>query len=311
MAEDDTRLHYGGQAVIEGVMIRGPRSMAVSCRRPDGSIASYSQELKGLFTGHVREMAFVRGILVLAETLVLGIRTLNFSSNIQIGASEEQARQAGASMWASLAFALVVGIAIFFVGPVLATHWLHGHISSPHVVVALEGLLRVGIFVGYIWAIGFVPDVRRVFAYHGAEHKTIHAYEAGQPLTVENIQRFSPAHPRCGTSFLLVVALASIFVFVLLGELDLSRLLLSRILFVPVLAAIAYEVIRVGGGHQHIPLVRFLFRPNLALQSFTTRQPTDDMVEVAVHALERVIATEASMARSGEIEPDEGAVAIS
>jgi uncharacterized protein YqhQ len=310
-ADDNTRLYYGGQAVIEGVMIRGRRSMVVSVRRPDGEIVSYKDQLRGIFSGQFRELAFVRGVLVLIETLTLGMKALNFSSNIQLGADERDARRTGPALWISMAIALTLGIAVFFIGPVLATNWLHSHIANSYLVVAIEGLLRVAIFISYIWAIGFVPDIRRVFAYHGAEHKTIHAYENDQPLTVDSIQRFSPAHPRCGTSFLLIVALVSIFLFVGLGRLELPQLILSRIIFVPVIAAIAYEVIRFGGNFQHIPVVAFLFKPNLELQWFTTRQPDDRMVEVAIDALQRVLAAERELERSGRLEPEEGAVALS
>jgi uncharacterized protein YqhQ len=311
MADDKQRLYYGGQAVLEGVMIRGRGSMVVSVRKPDGSIASRTEPLRGLFNGPVRELAFIRGILVLIETLSLGMRAINFSSNIQLGEDEENAAKAGPGLWVSLALALILGSAIFFLGPVLATHWLNAHLPSVYLVVAIEGLIRVGLFIGYIWAVGFLPDIRRVFAYHGAEHKAIHAYEAGEPLTVTSIQRFHPAHPRCGTSFLLVVALVSIVVFVALGDLDFPRLLASRLLFVPVIAGIAYEVIRIGGSYQHVPLVSLLFKPNLWLQSFTTRQPSNEMVEVAISALEGVIAQETALERRGELDADEGAVAIS
>jgi uncharacterized protein YqhQ len=310
-AEENSRLYYGGQAVIEGVMIRGPRSMVVSVRGPDGQIASYREELKGVFSGRLRDVGFIRGVLVLVETLILGMRALNFSSNIQLGATLSEARRTGPALWISMAIALTMGIGFFFLGPVFATNWLHSRLDNEYLVIAIEGLLRVAIFIGYIWAIGFLPDIRRVFAYHGAEHKTIHAYEHGEPLTVESIQRFSPAHPRCGTSFLLVVALVSIFLFVGLGKLDLSQLIVSRIIFVPVIAAIAYEVIRFGGSFQHIPLIAFLFKPNLDLQWFTTRQPDCGMVEVAIDALQRVIALETVLALGGEPEPDEGAVALS
>jgi uncharacterized protein YqhQ len=310
-AEENSRLYYGGQAVIEGVMIRGPRSMVVSVRGPDGQIASYREELKGVFSGRLRDVGFIRGVLVLVETLILGMRALNFSSNIQLGATLSEARRTGPALWISMAIALTMGIGFFFLGPVFATNWLHSRLDNEYLVIAIEGLLRVAIFIGYIWAIGFLPDIRRVFAYHGAEHKTIHAYEHGEPLTVESIQRFSPAHPRCGTSFLLVVALVSIFLFVGLGKLDLPQLIVSRIIFVPVIAAIAYEVIRFGGSFQHIPLIAFLFKPNLDLQWFTTRQPDCGMVEVAIDALQRVIALETVLALGGEPEPDEGAVALS
>lgn len=310
-ADDNSRLYYGGQAVIEGVMIRGPRSMVVSVRKPDGEITSYCEELKGLFSSRLRDLGFVRGVLVLIETLALGMRALNFSSNIQLGASEGEARKTGPALWISMAIALTVGIGFFFLGPVFATNWLHSRVDNEYLVVTIEGLLRVLIFIAYIWAIGFLPDIRRVFAYHGAEHKTIHAYENHEPLTVESVQRFSPAHPRCGTSFLLVVALVSVFLFVGLGKLELPQLILSRIVFVPIIAAIAYEVIRFGGSFQHIPVVAFLFKPNLGLQWFTTRQPEDRMVEVAIHALQRVVAAETALALDGEPEPDESAVALS
>lgn len=285
------RLYYGGQAVLEGVMIRGRRHMFVACRRPDGTIATYCQRLRGLYSGTLREVPLVRGVLVLIETLSLGMKALAFSSNVALG--EEEKEGGGGIAWVTLSLTLLVAAVAFFVGPVLLARWLDDVVGSGTLVNIIEGLIRVGLFVGYVWAIGFLPDIRRVFAYHGAEHKAIHAYEARAPLTVASVQRFSAAHPRCGTSFLLVVGVVAIVVFVLLGTPVLWWRILSRVVFIPAIAAISYEAIRLGSAWDRHRLVRLLFTPNLALQAFTTRQPEDDQVEVAINALEGLLAAEA------------------
>ena len=295
------RPNYGGQAVVEGVMIRGLRSMAVAVRRPDGSIAVRAERLSRLYTGPLRRMPLVRGAVALWETLALGMRALTWSAAIAAGEVDEQgeARPLGVAGWAALTLTLVAGIAVFFAGPVLATAWLDDVLPAGWMVVTLEGLVRIGLLVGYIWAIGRSREVRRVFQYHGAEHMTIHAFEHGALAggggpQLPAVRRFDRAHPRCGTSFLLTVAVISVFAFALLGTPPLWWRLLSRLLLIPLIAAVAYEAIRWAGQHPAQPLVRWLFAGNMALQRLTTREPDDEQLRVAITALERALAEDRS-----------------
>jgi uncharacterized protein YqhQ len=289
------RLYYGGQAVIEGVMIRGPSSMAIACRRPEGDIVVRDQPLGGVYTGPVRRVPLVRGIIVMWETLALGVRALIFSSNVAMGQEENEINSRALWMTAFASMALVA--AIFFAGPLLLADWLEGLVGSHLMVVVIEGVIRLGVIVGYMAAIGLIPDVKRIYAYHGAEHKTIHALEHGDPLEAPAIQRYSTAHVRCGTSFLLTVVVVSVFVFAAVGNPDLWVRVLSRIVLIPLIAAMAYEIIRFGGAFESNPITRVLMWPNLALQSLTTRQPDDAQVEVAVSALKQVLRTEGAIER--------------
>jgi uncharacterized protein YqhQ len=290
----EKRIYYGGQAVLEGVMIRGPRSMAVACRRPDGEIVVRRETLGNVYTGALRHIPLVRGAVVMWETLALGMRALMFSSNVQLGEDEKEI--GSGPMLAMMVVSLVLVAALFFAGPVLLTGWLEARLHSTLLVVLIEGLVRLAMVVGYVGLIGLLPDVRRVYAYHGAEHKSIHAMEHGDPLEPEAIQRHSTAHVRCGTSFLLTVVVVSILVFAAVGSPDLWLRVLSRIVLIPVIAAISYEVIRLGGAFERNRIVRTLMWPNLALQRLTTRQPDDDQVEVAVRALKEVLAADGSEA---------------
>lgn len=283
-------LYYGGQAVIEGVMIRGPHSVVVACRRPNGEIAVRRETLGGVYTGLLRRIPFVRGVIVLWETMALGMRSLIYSSNVALGEEENEISPL-AVIGMGLA-ALVVVAAIFFAGPVLLTSWLEGRIDSSVVVVVIEGLIRLAILVAYIGLIGLVPDIRRVYAYHGAEHKSIHALEAGDPLEPPAVQRHPTAHVRCGTSFLLTIVVVSVVLFAALGSQELWMRVASRVVLIPVIAAIAYELIRLGGRFYGNPVARVLMWPNLALQKLTTRQPDDSQVEVALRALREVMALE-------------------
>jgi uncharacterized protein YqhQ len=251
---------YGGQAVIEGVMIRGTRAMAVAVRRADGSITSTSRPLGGLSTGALRRVPLLRGVLVLWETLALGMRALSWSAAVAADEVDAQgeARPLGAGAWLGIALSMLFGVALFFLVPVLTTAWLQRWLPG-YVVVTIEGLLRLMLLVGYIWAISRSQDIQRVFQYHGAEHMTIHAYEQDRELTVQAIRRFAKEHPRCGTSFLLTVGVVAIFVFALLGNPPLWWRLTSRVVLVPLIAAVAYEAIRFAGFHQDQPLVRALF----------------------------------------------------
>ena len=283
-------LYYGGQAVIEGVMIRGPRSVAVACRRPDGDIAVRRETLGGVYTGILRRIPFVRGVIVLWETLALGMRSLIFSSNVALGEEEKEVSRTAVIGMGLVALTLVA--VLFFAGPVLLTDWLEGRIESSVVVVTIEGLVRLAILLAYLGLIGLVPDIRRVYAYHGAEHKSIHALEAGDPLEPSSVQHHPTAHVRCGTSFLLTVVVVSVVVFAALGSPELWLRVVSRIVLIPVIAALAYELIRLGARFYDNPVARVLMWPNLALQTLTTRQPDDSQVEVALRALREVMAQE-------------------
>ena len=282
--------YYGGQAVIEGVMIRGPRRIAVAVRRPDGEITCRAETLTGLYVGRVRHIPLVRGVMVLWETLVLGIRALVFSSRVAMG--EEEQEVGSGYIWGTLAVSLTFVAAVFFVGPVILTKWLDVLVGSEAAVVALEGLLRLAMLVGYIWLIGRFRDIQRVFAYHGAEHRAIHAYEAGEPLEVESVRRFGNAHARCGTGFLLTVMVVAVVVFVAIGTEPLWWRFASRVLFLPPIAALSYEAIRLSARFAQNPLAAWLLWPNLALQTLTTRDPDDDQIEVALTALRGALATE-------------------
>jgi uncharacterized protein YqhQ len=284
------RIYYGGQAVIEGVMIRGPKSFAVACRTPEGEIAVRREELGGAYTGTVRRIPFIRGVIVLWETLALGIRALSFSSAVALG--EEHDQDAGPAMWLVAAFSLTIAGVIFFAGPFLLADWLEDQLGSHLLVVTIEGVIRLAVVVAYVGGIGLLPDIRRVYMYHGAEHKSIHALEHGDPLEPAYIQKYSPAHVRCGTSFLLTIVVVSIVVFAAVGNPDWWLRLASRIVLIPVIAAVAYEAIRLGGAFENNPITKVLMWPNLALQALTTRQPTDDQVEVAVRALSEVLEAE-------------------
>ena len=284
--------HYGGQAVMEGVMIRGRRLVAVAVRRPEGDIALRLEGLGGLYTGPVRRIPFVRGIIVLWETLALGTKALLFSSNVALG--EEEKEISRPVLWGTVLLALTFVIAIIFVGPVLAMSRLEGALDNERLAALVEGIIRLGVLLAYLFLLGLLPDIRRVFAYHGAEHKAINALEDGAPLEVEAVRRYGTAHPRCGTSFLLVVVVISVLLFVLIGTPPLWQRLLSRVVLMPVIAAVSYEVIRLMGALQGNRVMRTLFRPNLWLQSLTTREPDDAQVEVALHALREVLAADKS-----------------
>lgn len=305
---DKRRVYYGGQAVIEGVMIRGPRTMAVACRAPGGDITSRQERLSSLYSGLMRRIPFIRGVIVLWETLALGMRALMWSSSIQLGEEEEQP-PAGA-MWGVAITTIVIVAGLFFAGPLLLADLLHDILGSNLAVIIVEGVIRLAIVVGYVGAIGFMPDIRRVYEYHGAEHKSIHALEAGDPLDPEHVQKHPTAHVRCGTSFLLTVVVVSIFVFAAVGDPDLWLRVVSRIVLIPVIASISYELIRLGGAFESNPITKVLMSPNLALQAITTKPPDDQQVEVALYALNEVLAAEERLEEAGpEASPEAEAAA--
>ncbi len=301
MSEQPT---YGGQAVIEGVMIRGSHHVAVAVRAPDGTIHVHAEELSApIYTGRWGKLPFLRGLVMLWDAIGLGTRALLWSAHVAMPEEERGEEAAGtswdqASSWGLVGFSLLMAILLFFVVPLVIVHRLDRFIASDVASNLIEGLIRLAILIGYIGAIGRMEDVARVFAYHGAEHKTINAYEAGAPLTPEGVSPFGLTHPRCGTGFLLVVAVVSVLVFAFLGRPAFIWRVLTRLLLVPVVAGISYELIRWGASHYHRPLVRLLMAPGIALQRLTTREPTPDMLEVAITALKTVLR------REGRTEPE-------
>jgi uncharacterized protein YqhQ len=294
MPDATSNLYYGGQAVMEGVMIRGPRHMAIAVRAPDGTIVRRGEALGGIYTGWPRRVPVLRGMIVLYETLALGVRALTWSSQVALG--QEQEEVSPFQLAVMLGFMLVLVAVIFFAGPVLLTSWLGRIVGNGYVEVIAEGVLRMAMLVGYIWLIGRMRDVQRVFAYHGAEHRAIHAYEHGRALTAENIREYPNAHPRCGTAFLLTVMVISLVAFVLLGTPPIWLRIVERVVLIPVIASLAYEVLRLAQRFEDNALFSLLYRPNIWLQSLTTRDPDDAQIEVAVAALEHVIALETGAA---------------
>jgi len=280
--------YYGGQAVIEGVMMRGRRFMAVAVRRPGGEIKLNVKPLASLYRGRLRQMPLIRGIIVMIESLVIGTQVLFDSAEVAL--EEEDEKTPSWYLWLAVGAGIILAIAAFFILPMLLTRYLiYPHIPSNVLAALIEGVIRVALFIGYLAAISRMNDVRRVFAYHGAEHKTVNAYEEGIPLEVSAVQKFSTAHLRCGTSFILNVLIIAIIVFALIGQPSVGTAILWRIILIPVIAALSYELTRFGGGHSHNKAVRAVLTPGMWLQSMTTRQPDDKQLEVAIAAIQAVI----------------------
>jgi uncharacterized protein YqhQ len=287
---------YGGQAVIEGVMMRGKRHYAVAVRLPNTKeIVVDRGELKAaIYVNPIWKLPILRGLALIAEQLHLGMKSLMWSANMNAGGNDVVIGKK--EITGSVAFAAVFGVALFLGLPLLLAG-LAVHRSGSFLFVAVEGLIRVGLVLGYLSAIALLPDVRRVFQYHGAEHKTINAYESGWPLEVSSVRRASLLHPRCGTGFLLVVLVVSVVVFsvVALFHPNWFWLVVSRLLAIPLIAGAGFELIRFMARNRRHPVVRVLLLPVLGTQKFTTREPTDDMLEVAITAF--------NSARQGEEEP--------
>src|SRR3990172_1627921 len=286
---------YGGQAVLEGVMMRSPSSWAVAVRTPEGDIEEVVNDIESpMKRRKLWRLPVIRGVIALGESLAIGFGALAISANVVSQERDEHGEvktQIGRGQ-IIFSFAIAIGFALmlFKIGPALLTSWLP--IESTGLLVVVEGVIRVTIFIGYILLISLLPDLRRVFQYHGAEHKTINALEAGAELTPANVQKFSLIHPRCGTAFLLWVMVIGIFVFAFVGRPTWYWLILSRILLLPVIAGLAYELIRFAGKHQRSHVLRTLLAPGLWLQRLTTRQPTLDQIEVSIRALQEVLGRE-------------------
>ena len=269
---EDRIITYGGQAVIEGVLMRGQKAFAIAMRDPDGEIVLHKEKLANVYSSGITKIPFLRGIILLWDALGLGMRALTISANTQTGEDE---KLEGPALYLTIAISLTIGIGLFFLLP--AGMGGSGRASTLGWNVwwnnLLEGIVRLLLLVGYIWAIGFMPDIKRLFGYHGAEHKTINAFEAGAELTPESVARFPLEHARCGTAFMLTLVLLSILVFTALGPLPIFWRLASRILLIPLLAGVAVEYIRWTANHLDSKLVQWMIKPNLALQSLTTREP--------------------------------------
>jgi uncharacterized protein YqhQ len=290
----------GGQAVMEGVMMRGVSTWAVSVRTPEGEIETVSEPIVSWAKRHrVLRLPVIRGVVALAESFKIGFRALQLSAAAQL-ADDEEPQEIGRLAWAlTVIAALGLAIGLFFVVPVGATSLIKDQLGSAFLFWLVEGILRTAIFIGYLVAISRLPDLRRVFEYHGAEHKTISCYEAGEELVPERAAAYSRYHPRCGTTFLLIVMVLAIFVFAPIGLPAWYWLVASRILGIPLIAGLSYEVIKWAGKHRDRRWVRALMRPGLMLQALTTREPDREQLAGAITALEAVLAVESPAEEAG------------
>lgn len=283
----ERKFNYGGQAVIEGVMIRGQKASVTAVRRPGGGVAIDVQPLPAVSTGWMRRIPLLRGVVVLIEAMVLGIRSLIYSANVSLEEEEEQLTQK--SVWAMLAAALILAVGLFFVAPLFLTKLASPLATNTVVFHIVEGVIRLAFFLAYLWLISLLPDIKRVFTYHGAEHKTVNAYEAGVPMEVSAIRSHSTAHLRCGTSFIFIVLIIAIVVFAAIGRQELWIMVITRILLIPVIAGLSYEVTYFGAKYGHHKSVRAILSPGLWLQSLTTGEPDDNQLEIGIAALNKAL----------------------
>ncbi|MEG1726819.1 MAG: DUF1385 domain-containing protein [Acidaminococcaceae bacterium] len=283
----EKRPNVGGQAVIEGVMMRGGDLIAVAVRQPDGEIIVDTQSATTIADRYpLLKKPMLRGVIALGESLIYGMKALSFSAQVS---GDEEEQLSSKEMALTIAFSVALAIALFIVLPTWSMRFLQNWTSDHMLLNLAEGILRMLIFLAYIWGISLMEDIQRVFQYHGAEHKTIYAYEAGLPLEVANIRPFTTLHPRCGTNFLMIVMIISMFVFTFLGWPNLLQRILSRVILMPVIAGVSYEVIRYAGSHIDKAWVKTAIMPGLCLQKLTTREPDDSQIEVAIAALQAVL----------------------
>ncbi|OQA21886.1 MAG: hypothetical protein BWY60_00447 [Actinobacteria bacterium ADurb.Bin346] len=287
-----SKLNVGGQAVLEGVMMRSRRFWAVAVRKPDHTIATgVFKEISVMNRKKVLGWPFIRGIVALVENLALGFKALSYSVNESTG---EEVNISKKQMSISVIIAVIFTVGVFFVAPTLIGRLFSSYISNSFLYNIIEGLIRIAFLLGYIAIVSFMKDIRRLFQYHGAEHKTIQAYENGVELTAENIKKYSRLHLRCGTSFLLIVMIVALIVFALLGKPPLYLRLISRVFLIPVIAGISYELIRLAGKFSRYRIINILFYPGLLLQKITTREPDESQIEVAVSSLKKILEAEES-----------------
>jgi len=281
---------YGGQAVMGGIMIRGRNSTAMAVRKPDGTINISSRPLATLYKGKWRDIPLIRGIIALIESVVLGTSCLMYSA--QIITEDEDEKITPGMLWGSVILGVVLAVALFFVLPLLIVRFFDFFITSSLVSNLVEGIVRIVFFIIYLALIGRMQDIREIFAYHGAEHMSVNAYEAGAPLDVDSVRKYSTAHTRCGTSFLLIVLVLAIIVFALLGRPSIWISIMWRIVLIPVIAAIGYELIKFEANYSSNWFVHLILTPGLWLQSMTTRKPSDSQLEVAITAMKKALETD-------------------
>ncbi len=300
----EPKFRYGGQALMEGVMMRGPHKIASSCRAPSGEIKTRVQTLGSFYTGFFRKTPFLRGTVALCESLILGMSSLMYSADVALEDEETEKKveeetkevkdaKVDVKMVLMVILSLALSIAIFFLGPLFITRLLEPYIGKGSVAFNLvEGLVRITIFLLYIWLVGYMQDIKRVFMYHGAEHKTINAYEAGAEMVPEVVRDYSTCHTRCGTAFLLIVMVVAVIVHALMGKHAMWIMVLIRLGMLPVVAGISYEIIQFNARHIDNPVIRVFIQPGLWLQKLTTREPSDDMLECAIASLQAVLEPE-------------------
>lgn len=281
------RFYYGGQAVIEGVMMRGQKAVVTAVRQSDGEVVIDTRPLPSISTSRMRRIPLIRGVVALIEAMYLGVKSLLYSANVSM--EEEGEKLPGGLAWGMVAGSLAFAVAFFFIAPLFLTRLLDPYIQSSIIFHLIEGFIRLGFFIAYLRLITLARDIRRVFAYHGAEHKAVNAYEAGVPLEVEAVKKYSTAHVRCGTSFLFAVLIIAIIVFAIIGRPSVWVMVLSRIALIPLIAALGYEVTYFGARHNKNRVVRAFLAPGLWLQKLTTREPDDNQLEVALSALKKVV----------------------
>ena len=278
---------YGGQAVIEGIMIRGQNNVAIAVRSPSGNIVTRVKKINTLFTGKLRSIPIIRGVIALAETLSLGMEALNYSS--QVANDEEDTPPGKFSSAIMILISLSIAIGLFFILPLVVSKPFEGLLGSDVVSNVAEGIIRLAVFLIYVTVISLMPDIRRVYMYHGAEHMAVHAQEKGDPLTIQEIRKYPTAHPRCGTAFLLTIMVIAIIVFTLIPREPLWLVVGSRIVLIPLIASLSYEFIRFNSKYETNKFVSKMSVPSLLLQSLTTKIPDDDQIEVAINAMESAI----------------------
>jgi len=298
-----SRFTYGGQALIEGVLMRGRDAIAVALRAPDGRIVYATERLdSGVHGTRYSKLPFLRGLVVLYETLIVGTRWLVRSANVQAEEDGVEIGKGGVALM--LAITLVLGVGVFFLLPLFIATFTAGDVENDIVQHLIEGLVRVGIFLGYLVLISRMPDIRRVFQYHGAEHMTIHALEHDDPLTVDAVRKYPTAHQRCGTEFLVVVIILSIFAFSLVGRQSIGIMVVSRLLLIPVIAAVGYEILRFGAKHRANPIVKAIMAPGILVQMITTKRPSDDQIEVAIVSMEQALEADGESVPAGSELPE-------
>ena len=291
MKEKELKLPaYGGQALIEGVMMRGKHALGVAMRAPDGEIIINTEKLPAIYASNLRKVPFLRGTILLLDAMGLGMRILTDSANVQTGDDE---KIEGYQLFLTVLFSLAIAIALFFVLPTVVAEFFSRWISmQPWVLNLVEGGIRLVFIIAYVWGVGLIKDIQRVYAYHGAEHKTINAFENNVPLIPSEVKKCSREHPRCGTSFILAVAVIAIIVFIFIGPLPVLWRIATRILLIPVIAGIAYEYTHFLANNMDNKVVYAIAKPNLALQQLTTREPDESMLEVAIAAFTSMIEKE-------------------